>query len=48
MAFKEIRFSDDHHNMFEVIAEEGALHSIYTHRIKEIYQNGRLVLYHNN
>ena len=42
-AFKEIRFPDDHHFMFEVIDEEGELRSIPYHRVKEIYQNGQLI-----
>ncbi|WP_455219656.1 DUF504 domain-containing protein [Kaarinaea lacus] len=48
VAFKEIRFPDDHHFMFEVIDEEGGLHSIPYHRVKEIYQDGRLIWHRNS
>ncbi|MEJ2181753.1 MAG: DUF504 domain-containing protein [Gammaproteobacteria bacterium] len=48
VAFKEIQFPDDHHFLFEVVDEEGDLHSIPYHRVKEIYQNGRLIWHRNN
>lgn len=48
VTFREIRFPDDHHFMFEVIDEAGDLHSIPYHRVKEIYQDGRLIWHRNN
>jgi uncharacterized protein (UPF0248 family) len=43
VAFREIRFPEDHHFQFEVIDEEGELRSIPYHRVREIYQDGRLI-----
>lgn len=43
VAFKEIRFPEDHHFQFEIIDEEGELLSIPYHRVREVYQNGQLI-----
>ncbi|WP_455196861.1 DUF504 domain-containing protein [Kaarinaea lacus] len=43
VAFREIRFPEDHHFQFELIDEEGELRSIPYHRVREIYQNGQLI-----
>jgi uncharacterized protein (UPF0248 family) len=43
VAFKEIRFPADDHFAFEVIDDEEEIHSIPYHRVKEIYQNGKLI-----
>lgn len=43
VAFKEIQFPLDDHFSFEVIDQEGALHSVPYHRVKAIYRNDRLI-----
>lgn len=43
VAFREIRFPEDHHFQFELIDGEGELRSIPYHRVREIYQNGQLI-----
>ncbi|HEY5603100.1 MAG TPA: DUF504 domain-containing protein [Gammaproteobacteria bacterium] len=43
VAFKEIRFPEDHHFLFEIVDAEGELRSIPYHRVREIHQNGRLI-----
>ncbi|MGJ0484092.1 MAG: DUF504 domain-containing protein [Methylomicrobium sp.] len=41
--FKEIIFPKDEHFSFEVIDQQGESHSVPYHRVKAIYQNGRLI-----
>jgi len=43
VAFKEIIFPLNEHFSFEVIDQEGTLHSIPYHRVKAIYQNDQLI-----
>lgn len=43
VAFQEIIFLKDDHFSFEVIDQEGELHSVPYHRIKAIYRNERLI-----
>ncbi len=43
VAFKEIIFPKDDHFSFDVIDQEGELHSVPYHRVKAIYQNDRLI-----
>lgn len=43
VAFRELIFSKDDHFSFELIDEEGALHSVPYHRAKAVYRNGRLI-----
>ncbi|WP_374086889.1 DUF504 domain-containing protein [Methylomicrobium lacus] len=43
VAFKEIFFPKDDHFSFELIDQEGELHSVPYHRVKAIYRNGCLI-----
>lgn len=43
VAFKKIIFPKDDHFSFDVIDQEGELHSVPYHRVKSIYQNDRLI-----
>ena len=48
IGFKEIRFPKDDHFSFEVVDEDEDIHSIPYHRVKEIYQNGKLIWHREN
>lgn len=48
VAFKEIHFPQDDHFSFEVVDEYEDIHSIPYHRVKEIYQNGKLIWHREN
>lgn len=41
--FNKIIFPKDDHFSFEVIDQAGESHSVPYHRVKAIYQNGRLI-----
>ncbi len=43
VAFKEIIFSKGDRFAFQVIDEEGVVHSVPYHRVKAIYRDGRLI-----
>ena len=43
VALREIFFEPDDHFSFDLIDEEGMLHSIPLHRIKEVYKDGELI-----
>lgn len=43
VALKEVFFEPDDHFSFDLIDEEGTLHSIPLHRIKEVYKDGELI-----
>ena len=43
VTFKEIYFPKDDHFSFELIDQEGELHSVPYHRVKAIYQNDCLI-----
>lgn len=43
VTFREINFPQDDHFSFEVVDENEDIHSIPYHRVKEIYQNGKLI-----
>ncbi len=43
VAFKEIIFPLNDHFSFEVIDQEGTIHNVPYHRVKDIYQNGLLI-----
>ena len=43
VAFKEIYFPKNDHFAFELIDSQGEVHSVPYHRVKAIYQNGRLI-----
>ena len=43
VALQEIFFEPDDHFSFDLIDEEGVLHSIPLHRIKEVYKDGELI-----
>jgi len=43
VAFKEIFFPNDDHFSFDLIDQEGEVHSVPYHRVKAIYRNGRLI-----
>jgi uncharacterized protein (UPF0248 family) len=43
VALKEVFFEPDDHFSFDLIDEEGMLHSIPLHRIKEVYKDGELI-----
>lgn len=43
VAFNEIRFPKGDHFTFEVIDQEGELHSVPYHRVKAIFRNGDLI-----
>lgn len=45
--FKEIVFPEDDHFSFEIIDQEGELHSIPYHRVRAIYRNDRLIWHRN-
>ncbi|WP_455235291.1 DUF504 domain-containing protein [Thiogranum longum] len=40
---REIFFEPDDHFSFDLIDEEGEVHSIPLHRIKEVFKNGELI-----
>ncbi|WP_349431458.1 DUF504 domain-containing protein [Methylomarinum sp. Ch1-1] len=41
--FKEIIFPKNEHFSFEVVDQEGRVHSVPYHRVKAIYQDDRLI-----
>lgn len=43
VAFKELNFPSDDQFCFEVVDENEDVHSIPYHRVKEVYQNGKLI-----
>ncbi|MGD7036555.1 DUF504 domain-containing protein [Methylotuvimicrobium buryatense] len=43
VAFNEIRFPKGDHFTFEVIDQDGELHSVPYHRVKAIFRNGDLI-----
>ena len=40
---RELFFQPDNHFAFDLIDQEGALHSVPLHRIREVYKNGKLI-----
>jgi uncharacterized protein (UPF0248 family) len=40
---RELFFQADNHFAFDLIDQEGALHSVPLHRIREVYKNGKLI-----
>lgn len=43
LPFKKISFEDGTHHAFDFINDDGELHSVPLHRIKEVYKNGKLI-----
>ncbi|MFO1435804.1 MAG: DUF504 domain-containing protein [Gammaproteobacteria bacterium] len=41
--FERIRFKPDDHFYFEVDTEDGAVHDIPLHRVREVYRDGELI-----
>lgn len=41
--FEHIAFTHGDHFSFEVPGEDGAVHSIPLHRVREVYRNGELI-----
>lgn len=41
--FSSISFSSDDHFDFMLLDEEGALHTIPLHRIRQVFRNGELI-----
>ena len=40
---RELFFQPDNHFAFDLIDQDGALHSVPLHRIREVYKNGKLI-----
>lgn len=43
VALQEIHFDEEDHFSFQIMDEEGAIHTIPLHRIKEVYKDGHLI-----
>jgi len=41
--FTELRFPTDDHFRFVLVDEEGAVHNIPYHRVREVFRNGELI-----
>ena len=41
--FEQISFDLDDHFSFEAVGEDGVLHNIPLHRVREVYRNGELI-----
>jgi uncharacterized protein (UPF0248 family) len=41
--FEHIEFEPSDHFSFEVVGEDGVVHSIPLHRVREVYRNGKLI-----
>lgn len=41
--FKEVQFPEENHFIFEIEDEEGSVHTIPYHRVREVYKNGELI-----
>lgn len=41
--FRELLFDTQDHFSFQLLDEEGALHSVPYHRVRELYRNGELI-----
>ena len=41
--FRELLFDANDHFAFRVVDEEGALHSVPYHRVREMFRNGELI-----
>jgi uncharacterized protein (UPF0248 family) len=40
---RELFFQPDNHFAFDLIDQDGELHSVPLHRIREVYKNGKLI-----
>ena len=40
---RKLFFQPDNHFAFDLIDQDGALHSVPLHRIREVYKNGKLI-----
>ena len=43
VSFKELIFPAEDHFGFELVDQDGSLHSIPYHRVKELYRDGKLI-----
>lgn len=41
--FRAIQFDPDDHFSFQVMDDEGGIHTVPLHRVKEVYRDGRLI-----
>jgi len=41
--FRELYFDDEDRFGFQILDDEGVVHSIPLHRVKELYKNGKLI-----
>lgn len=41
--FERIEFEPSDHFSFEAVGEDGVVHSIPLHRVREVYRNGQLI-----
>lgn len=41
--FKAVQFEPGDHFSFQVVDEEGVVHTVPLHRVKEVYRNGELI-----
>jgi len=47
VALAELRFDKEDHFDFELIDDEGRLHTIPLHRIRDVYRNGERIWHRN-
>jgi uncharacterized protein (UPF0248 family) len=43
VSFRELIFDPDDHFRFQLVDQEGEVHAIPYHRVKELYRNGELI-----
>ena len=41
--YRRVSFPPDDHFSFEVVADDGSVHSVPLHRVREVWRNGELV-----
>jgi len=41
--FRKVQFPEENHFLFEIEDDEGVVHSIPFHRVREIYKNGERI-----
>lgn len=41
--FRELYFDNEDHFSFQVLDDEGEVHSVPFHRVREVYKNGELI-----
>jgi len=41
--FRHVHFEKGEHFMFEAVEEDGSVHSVPLHRVREVWRNGELI-----